>query len=739
MVLATILSLSVALLTSSHELSIVKTNSTPKAIASFNGVVVSIEESSLQAVSENATVVVPNFPLGADGEVQLRLQRFDVFTPNAEVVVGSINKAGDYIDTHIARPNLVLLRGTIEGDPSSRVFLALGEHTSNGLIETEGKTYVLAKDKSLDLTVVYNLSDVDSEKMNWIDFQCDVEDSATKIIEQQDNQSQRALGGGCQALQMAIETDWEFTNDLFRGDVAESSEYATTLIAAVSSITNSEVGYAVQIPFLRLWNNSSDPWTGSNTSAQLGEFRAYWVQNMEHVSRHLAHFLSGRTLGGGKAYVGAVCTNYGFAVSGNLRGSFPIPVEDHSYNNWDLIVVAHETGHNIGTRHTHDYTPPIDGCGNGDCSEAWGGTIMSYCHQCSGGLSNIVLSYAARVRTTIQTFLDLTNSADCVLDCNSNIPGACCVTETCSEVTGDACTAIGGVFLGPATTCVSNSCVAQSGACCIGGAQCSEVDNLVCASLGGIFLGNGSACAVGGCGPNAEYACCLGTNCAELTQASCTSIGGTWAGIGETCNGGGCDPLSNDFCDTARELQTGSWGFTTLGALSGVEPSDNLLCELEFLGGVYLDVWFKYTACETGNLLVSTCDSIDFDSDIVVYEGTCSSLVQMDCNGDGAGCGGYTSELNVGVFAGETYLIRVGGFSETSQGSGQIVLGGQNCFPSDSPCIGDINADGYVTVEDLLDVMGHWEENSALHDLDEDGIVGINDILLLVSSWGECE
>ncbi|HIA71962.1 MAG TPA: hypothetical protein EYO01_04610 [Phycisphaerales bacterium] len=737
MVLTTILS--IALLTSSHELAITKAHNTPNTIAAFNGVVVSIEDSSLQAVSENATVVVPNFPLGADSEVQLRLERFDVFTPNAEVVVGSINKAGDYIDTHIARPNLVLLRGTIVGDPSSRVFLALGEHTSNGLIETEGKTYVLAKDKSLNLTVVYNLSDVDSEKMNWVDFQCDVEDSTKKIIEQQDNQSQRVSGGGCQALQMAIETDWEFTNDLFRGDVAESSEYATTLIAAVSSITNSEVGYAVQIPFLRLWNNSSDPWTGSTTGAQLGEFRTYWVQNMDHVSRHLAHFLSGRTLGGGKAYVGAVCTNYGFAVSGNLRGSFPIPVEDHNYNNWDLFVVAHETGHNIGTRHTHDYTPPIDGCGNGDCSAAWGGTIMSYCHQCSGGLSNIVLSYATRVRATIQTYLDLTNSADCVFDCNSNIPGICCVGEMCSELTGDACTAIGGVFLGTATTCVSNSCVVQSGACCLGGAQCSELDNLVCASSGGVFLGNGSTCAVGGCGPNAEYACCLGTNCAELTQSSCTAIGGTWAGIGETCNGGGCDPLSNDFCDTARELNIGSWGFTTEGAISGTEPFDNVLCNSEYLGGVYSDVWFTYTACETGNLLVSTCGSIDFDSDIIVYEGTCNSLVQIECNGDGAGCGGFTSELNVGVFAGETYLIRVGGFSEASQGSGQLVLGGQNCYPSDSPCVGDINVDGFVTVEDLLEVMGHWAENSPLHDLDENGIVGISDILLLVSSWGVCE
>ena len=127
MVLTTILS--IALLTSSHELAITKAHNTPNTIAAFNGVVVSIEDSSLQAVSENATVVVPNFPLGADSEVQLRLERFDVFTPNAEVVVGSINKAGDYIDTHIARPNLVLLRGTIVGDPSSRVFLALGEHT----------------------------------------------------------------------------------------------------------------------------------------------------------------------------------------------------------------------------------------------------------------------------------------------------------------------------------------------------------------------------------------------------------------------------------------------------------------------------------------------------------------------------------------------------------------------------------------------------------------------------------
>ena len=71
------------------------------------------------------------------------------------------------------------------------------------------------------------------------------------------------------------------------------------------------------------------------------------------------------------------------------------------------MVIAHELGHNCGTGHTHDsYSPPIDGCGNGDCSEASNGTIMSYCHICSGGLSNIALDFHPLVEQTIENYLD---------------------------------------------------------------------------------------------------------------------------------------------------------------------------------------------------------------------------------------------------------------------------------------------------------------------------------------------
>ena len=60
--------------------------------------------------------------------------------------------------------------------------------------------------------------------------------------------------------------------------------------------------------------------------------------------------------------------------------------------------------------------PPVDGCGNGDCSSAWGGTIMSYCHTCPPSyMSNTVLEFHPRVEIDIDTFLSQVNPAVCDL------------------------------------------------------------------------------------------------------------------------------------------------------------------------------------------------------------------------------------------------------------------------------------------------------------------------------------
>jgi hypothetical protein len=572
--------------------------------------------------------------------------------------------------------------------------------------------------------------------MNWVDFTCGVEDAARPILDSKNKNTQRSVVG-CKAIQVAVDTDWEFTGDLFEGNTAASSEYATTLMGAMSSIYMSDMNVGIHVSFLRLWSSSSDPWNADTTGAQLPQFREHWETQMGDVQRHLAHLLSGRSLGGGIAYLNAVCTSLGYAVSAGLSGAFPIPLEDHHQNNWDIMVVSHETGHNCGTWHTHDYSPVIDGCGNNDCTDAWGGTIMSYCHQCSGGMTNLVLNFHPRVQLTIENFL--ANDISCSLDCDQSLTGACCHGETCTESTALDCEDSDGSFLGSATTCETASCTEQVGACCTGVVgECSDLSSTSCINVGGTFIGMGTICSDGWCDADAENACCIDGGCNQMTANDCQNSGGSWAGVGTSCATGGCDPLVNDFCETATPVTVGIHNFTNIGALSDDDEYDNEDCESEYLGGVYSDVWFKYEACSNGELLVSTCGITNFDTDIIVYQGECNDMVQVECNGDGEDCGGYTSEVTLDVYSGESYLIRVGGFTQISVGYGQILIGGLNC-EDDIPCVGDVTANGIVDVNDLLAVVNHWGENSFQHDINENGIVDNGDLLLVIANWGNCD
>ena len=332
-------------------------------------------------------------------------------------------------------------------------------------------------------------------------------------------------------------------------------------------------------------------------------------------------------------------------------------------------------------------------------------------------------------------FLD---GVSCSLDCDQVITGACCIIEDCSELEQDACDATNGIFLGYGTLCASGGCEPQDpGACCTGEGDCAELDASTCNAAGGQFLGIGSTCDLGWCDPDLPFACCFGEECQELSHSDCNDAGGQFDGIGSNCESG-CAPLHNDFCDTAMSVSTGVHEFSTYDALSDDIPYDNAQCLTEYLGGVFSDVWFKYEACETSDLMVSTCGLVNFDSDIVVYAGPCDALTQVECNGDGIGCSGFTSELTFAVNEGETYFVRVGGFSDESFGKGQIVFGDQQCQP-DVPCIGDVTHDDYINVTDLLAIIDHWDEDDPQYDINENGVVDLPDLLFIISAWGHCE
>src|SRR5439155_330993 len=112
------------------------------------------------------------------------------------------------------------------------------------------------------------------------------------------------------------------------------------------------------------WPTAADPWNATAPDQQLDEVRNYRTNpangmNAIAGSHDLVHFISGKAVQGGIAYVGSVCEPlYFFGVSqvyGHFDLSDPTQV-------WDVLVVTHEIGHNLGTPHTHCYGPPGDGC-----------------------------------------------------------------------------------------------------------------------------------------------------------------------------------------------------------------------------------------------------------------------------------------------------------------------------------------------------------------------------------------
>jgi hypothetical protein len=345
--------------------------------------------------------------------VDLDLVRFEILAPDAEVVV-----ADDQGQRPMERPDVVLLRGRVVGEPGSRVFVGVSRLGTHGFVQRPGGELQLLSTGPFAgaAPIGPGLAPIATaaSRVAGAGAPADPCSTARDRIDLHPL-GEPPQGGGaepdgvppCRRVQVAVDSDWEFTSTLFGGDTAASCAYAVTLFAAVSEIYQDDVNTELSISFMRVWGTSADPWTATDTSTALVEFRDYWRTNETGVTRDVAHLLSAKNLGGGIAYVGVVCNTYwAFGVSGNLDGSFPYPLQDYSWSNWDVVVVAHELGHNFGTGHTHDYVPPIDGCGTGDCSSPHGGTIMSYCHTCSGGLSNIQLNFHPTVVTTILGFLD---------------------------------------------------------------------------------------------------------------------------------------------------------------------------------------------------------------------------------------------------------------------------------------------------------------------------------------------
>ncbi len=220
------------------------------------------------------------------------------------------------------------------------------------------------------------------------------------------------------------------------------------------------------------------------------------------------------------------------------------------------------------------------------------------------------------------------------------------------------------------------------GACCFGIDGCYE--DVKEGDCTGSWLGEGSACSecvVGAC-------CFADGSCDFVYEPDCT---GAFQGQDVLCADVTCvEAPANTVCSGAVTISEGDTGIDNTAALTD-GPADFTLCDNFDVEQIHNDLWYRYVASCDGTVTISTCDTVDFDSRLAVYD-VCDGTMIV-CNDD---CGGanntLSSELALDMVASEEIVIRVGSFAEGGTGTG--VLSVSCVTPAPGAC---------CLVEDCLD------------------------------------
>lgn len=472
----------------------------------------SVDLEALRAMPAAGNMLIAAFPLTDKLSADLLVHRIVPRAEAATFVV--VDKFGREIP--IAQPETHFFGGSIVGVEGSSAFISVTDAGVFGWVQTEESRFIITTGPYTEqhAPAVFDMLSEQFQAIEFEPFMCEalMPEGAEQDEEAPSAETNSSMLANCRSIDVAIDTDQEFLAR-FGGNTAAALGYVQTMLAGGDEIYRRDASIQLRLSYSRFWT-VADPWTATSTSAELTAFRNYWLANMSSVNRDVAHLFSARSLGGGIAWLNAICTTNGYAVDANLTGSFPSPLTNNAGGNWDIIVWTHELGHNCGTPHTHDLCPPADSCAPsssfGQCQTAQvcssSGTIMSYCHLCNGGTGNIVLSFHAQCVTRINNYMAGASCAPVVV-CSSN--PACVLTL--SSAAGNY-----GVNGGSATVTVSTI-----------GTGCAwtplSVPSWITLTNGGPASGNGSFAytVAANTGPNARtYAIPVGDLVHVITQAA---------------------------------------------------------------------------------------------------------------------------------------------------------------------------------------------------------------------------
>ena len=391
----------------------------------------------LRNASLREAVRLEQFPFAPDATGDLVLERFEVASPDARILLRSAEG-----DSTLPLPAVVHFEGHLEGDPDSRVYIGIPGSFLVATLKTSAGLVYVGPEGATAGPVQHVLRRADSAKnaeLAPLEWRCDVEELPPAPV----GAEYRSAGGESPLARFAkpaaaslsameatslkdaaisVETDQELLAK-FAGNVNAMSSYITTLLAQNSLIYERDLGVHLTVNRIQAWTGT-DPYAATSTLGQLNEVGDWWHTNRPKASypRTTVIFLSGKPVTGGVAWLDVLCIN-DFSQGGHWGGAYAVAQISGSYpaNLWDLLASAHEMGHNFGSPHTHCFSPPIDmcygsesGCYSGPTVNPGplGGTIMSYCHLLAGGYGNIDMRFHERCIS--EQMLPEINSVSCL-------------------------------------------------------------------------------------------------------------------------------------------------------------------------------------------------------------------------------------------------------------------------------------------------------------------------------------
>ena len=348
------------------------------------------DAAALSTLQQKTTRVleITSFPVSPGVTGKLRLHRFEVAAPGARITLQGADG-----ETYLPLPEIAHYSGIVEGEPDSSVYLAA---TSDGVVawihSSAGHSYVGPDESGTAFVVRDSASPLNAAATNQ-PWKCDTENMPAAL-------SSPALSSvpaptlpdvTYKQASVRVETDNQLYQH-FGSNATTLATYVMTLFGATNVIYTRDLSLYLVVSEIHVWT-VADPYTATDTLNQLYQFGTWWHANRPIASnpRTYVHYLSGHPVAGGIAWVGVLCSADFQATSTQWGGGYSLTQVNGSLplSMWDQDSSAHEMGHNVGSAHTHCYSPPIDHCYNQEQGCYAGpaqnpglgnGTIMSYCH-----------------------------------------------------------------------------------------------------------------------------------------------------------------------------------------------------------------------------------------------------------------------------------------------------------------------------------------------------------------------